>query len=86
MEHSRRKGKRVAIADAEPEASGGIGVHSAGQRRAVAEVWDAEIVPMLEGAPDLRPVAVFEEILCRHPRWLLAYAGPWNGASANGVR
>lgn len=33
----------------------------------LAQVWDAEIVPMLEAAPDLRPVAVFEEILRRHP-------------------
>ena len=30
-------------------------------------VWTAEIVPMLEGAPRLRAVAVFEEIVRRHP-------------------
>jgi hypothetical protein len=32
-------------------------------------VWDAEIVPMLEAAPDLRAVAVFEELLRRHPEF-----------------
>jgi hypothetical protein len=30
-------------------------------------VWDAEIVPLLEATPDLRAVAIFEEILRRHP-------------------
>jgi hypothetical protein len=30
-------------------------------------VWDAEIVPMLQAAPDLRVVAIFEEIVRRHP-------------------
>lgn len=34
----------------------------------LAEIFDAEIVPMLEAAPGLRPVAVFEEILRRHPQ------------------
>jgi hypothetical protein len=40
-----------------------------GRRRSdpLAQVWDTEIVPMLEASPDLRPVAVFEEILRRHP-------------------
>jgi hypothetical protein len=39
-----------------------------GRRRPdpLAEVWDEEIAPMLERAPDLRPVAIFEEILRRH--------------------
>jgi hypothetical protein len=31
-------------------------------------VWDQEIVPMLEAAPDLRAVAIYEEILRRHPK------------------
>jgi transposase InsO family protein len=37
-----------------------------GRRRPdpLAEVWDSEIVPMLEAAPGLRAVAIFEEI-CR---------------------
>jgi transposase InsO family protein len=30
-------------------------------------VWEAEIVPLLEATPDLRAVAIFEEILRRHP-------------------
>jgi hypothetical protein len=30
-------------------------------------LWDEEIVPMLEAAPGLRAVAVFEEMLRRHP-------------------
>jgi hypothetical protein len=30
-------------------------------------IWDEEIVPMLEAAPSLRPIAVFEEISRRHP-------------------
>ena len=33
----------------------------------LAALWDAEIVPMLHAAPSLRPVAVFEEMLRRHP-------------------
>lgn len=32
-------------------------------------VWDAEIVPMLEATPELRPVAIFEELLRRHPEF-----------------
>ena len=30
-------------------------------------IFDEEVVPMLEEAPDLRPVAVFEELTRRHP-------------------
>jgi hypothetical protein len=39
-----------------------------GRRRPdpLAAVWDSEIVPMLEAAPGLRAVAVFEEICRRH--------------------
>ena len=33
----------------------------------LAGVWESEIVPMLEAAPDLRAVAVFDEIRRRHP-------------------
>lgn len=33
----------------------------------LAGIWDAEIVPMLTAAPDLRAVAVFEEMRRRHP-------------------
>lgn len=33
----------------------------------LAAVWESEIVPLLRGAPGLRPIAVFEEMLRRHP-------------------
>src|SRR5699024_11189749 len=33
----------------------------------LADVFDAEVVPMLEAAPGLRPVAIFEELMRRHP-------------------
>ena len=40
-----------------------------GRRRPdpLAAVWDSEIVPMLEAAPELRAIAVFDEIRRRHP-------------------
>ena len=40
-----------------------------GRRRPdpLAGVWDSEIVPMLEAAPDIRAVAIFEEICRREP-------------------
>jgi len=40
-----------------------------GRRRPdpLAGIWDSDVVPMLEAAPGLRAVAVFEEILRRHP-------------------
>ena len=33
----------------------------------LAGVWEDEILPMLKAAPGLRPVAIYEEILRRHP-------------------
>ena len=33
----------------------------------LAAVFDAEVIPMLEASPGLRPVAVFEELMRRHP-------------------
>lgn len=33
----------------------------------LAAIWEAEIVPLLQFTPGLRPVAVFEEMLRRHP-------------------
>lgn len=33
----------------------------------LTDVFDAEIVPMLEANPGLRPIAIFEELLRRHP-------------------
>ena len=33
----------------------------------LADVFDADVVPMLEASPGLRPVAILEELLRRHP-------------------
>ena len=33
----------------------------------LADIFDAEVVPMLESSPGLRPVAISEEIMRRHP-------------------
>jgi hypothetical protein len=33
----------------------------------LADIFDAEIVPLLKAAPAIRPIAVFEEMLRRHP-------------------
>ena len=33
----------------------------------LADIFDAEIVPLLQAAPGIRPVAIFEEMLRRHP-------------------
>ncbi len=40
-----------------------------GRRRPdpLAEIFDAEVVPLLKAAPGIRPIAVFEEMLRRHP-------------------
>ena len=40
-----------------------------GRRRPdpLAAVWESEIVPLLRSAPGLRPIAIFEEVLRRHP-------------------
>ncbi len=40
-----------------------------GRRRPdpLVAIFDAEIVPMLEAAPSLRPIAIFEEMQRRHP-------------------
>ena len=40
-----------------------------GRRRPdpLSDVFEAEVVPMLEAAPGLRPIAIFEEIVRRHP-------------------
>ena len=40
-----------------------------GRRRPdpLIDIFDAEIVPMLEAAPELRPIAIFEEMQRRHP-------------------
>ena len=34
----------------------------------LADIWDGEVVPMLTAAPALRSIAIFEELLRRHPQ------------------
>lgn len=34
----------------------------------LADIFDAEVVPMLEASPGLRAVAIFEELMRRHPK------------------
>ena len=40
-----------------------------GRRRPdpLADIFDAEVVPLLKAAPGIRPVAIFEEMMRRHP-------------------
>ncbi len=33
----------------------------------LADIFDAEVVPLLKSSPGLRPVSIFEELLRRHP-------------------
>src|SRR5207245_10975862 len=42
---------------------------SRGRRRPdpLADIFDAEVVPMLKTAAGLRPIAIFEEMIRRHP-------------------
>ena len=60
-----------------------------GRRRPdpLAGVWDSEIVPMLEGAPSIRAVAIFEgRFAIESPGSPRACAGPWSAASPDGGR
>jgi hypothetical protein len=43
------------------------GTHDRRRPDPLIAVWDAEIVPMMIAAPGLRPVAIFGEMLRRHP-------------------
>jgi hypothetical protein len=54
-----------------------------GRRRPdpLAGAWDSEIVPMLEAAPGIRAVAIFEEICRRHPE---VAAGVWRSVASHG--
>jgi len=40
-----------------------------GRRRPdpLANIFEAEVIPILEANPGIRPVGVFEELMCRHP-------------------
>ena len=52
----------------------------------LAEAFDAEVVPMLEASPGLRPVAVLKQLLRRRPTSAPGSGGRWSGASASGGR
>lgn len=62
---SRATGHRIAKKARLPSTSKVL----RGRRRPdpLGEIFDAEVVPMLRAAPGLRPVAVFEEVVRRHP-------------------
>ena len=80
MHHRRTHTRRLAAARAGISASTGARLDAdprlpsqtrapRGRRRPdpLAAVWEAEIVPLLQATPGLRPVAVYEEMLRRHP-------------------
>lgn len=48
------------------------------------DIFGAEVVPLLQEAPGLRPVAVFDEILRRHPELCVGIKRRWNASSGNG--
>ena len=41
--------------------------HGGGRPDPLADIWDSEIVPMLERAPGLRPITILEEMMRRYP-------------------
>ena len=80
MHHRRTHTRQLAAARAGIGASTGARLDvdprlpsrrqvSRGRRRPdpLAAIWDTEIVPMLQSAPGLRPIAVYDEMLRRHP-------------------
>lgn len=62
---SRATGYRIAQDTRLPSQKGA----PRGRRRPdpLEQIFDAEVVPLLQAAPGLRPVAIFEEMLRRHP-------------------
>jgi len=62
---SRATGYRIAQDTRRPSQKG----EPRGRRRPdpLEQIFDAEVVPLLQSAPGLRPVAIFEEMLRRHP-------------------
>ena len=41
--------------------------HGGGRPDPLTDIWDSQIVPLLERTPDLRPITIFEEMIRRHP-------------------
>ena len=62
---SRATGYRISQCPTLPSQQG----RARGRRRPdpLGDIFDAEVVPLLQSAPGLRPVAIFEEMLRRHP-------------------
>ena len=62
---SRASGYRIAAGPAPPLQE----KKRRGRRRPdpLAGLFEAEVVPMLEASPGIRPVGVFEELMRRHP-------------------
>jgi hypothetical protein len=53
--------------------------HGGGRPDPLAELWNEEILPLLESTPGLRPVSVLGELEQRHPGLdLTPAAGHWN--------
>ena len=77
---SERQRTPTEVAAARAGFSRASGYRMAGKRRAatkprgrrrpdpLASVWEAEVVPLLERCPGIRSVAVFRELLRRHPK------------------
>lgn len=63
---SRATGYRIEANSVRPSQS----TKSRGSRRPdpLAGIFDEEVVPILEKTPDIRPIAVFDELLRRHPQ------------------
>ena len=57
-----------------------------GRRRPdpLGDLFEAEIVPLLKAAPGLRPIAVFEEMIRRHPNSAVESVALWSAGSDHG--
>ena len=100
MKHRQNDGAAVAAAKAGLSTATGYRLEKArsapppprsprGRRRPdpLADIFEAEVVPILKTAPGLRAVAVFEELRRRHKEDLApASAAPSSAASAPGAR
>ena len=52
----------------------------------LVDIFEAEVVPLLQAAPGIRPVAIFDELRRRTRNSPRACVGPSNDASAHGAR
>ena len=52
----------------------------------LAGIWEDEIVPLLQAAPAIRTVALFEEIRRRHPEIAPGCVAPWSAGRPAGER